>query len=93
MPYKIAGIDVHKKVLMVVVIDAATPEEKTERRRFATLPSELRRLSVWLQEQGGRSGDGIDGSIPAVGVVGVGAVHAFASGPSVLEPCSAGAQA
>jgi hypothetical protein len=27
MPYKIAFIDVHKKVLMVVVIDAATPEE------------------------------------------------------------------
>jgi transposase len=52
MRYKIAGIDVHKKVLMVVVIDAATPEEKPERRRFATLPSDLRRLSTWLQEQG-----------------------------------------
>jgi transposase len=52
MPYKIAGIDVHKKVLMVVVIDATTPEEKPERRRFATLPSEMRRLSVWLREQG-----------------------------------------
>ena len=38
---KIAGIDVHKKVLMVVVVDASTPEEKPERRRFATLPSEL----------------------------------------------------
>jgi hypothetical protein len=52
MPYKIAGIDVHKKVLMVVVIDAAMPEEKAERRRFATMPSEMRRLSVWLREQG-----------------------------------------
>ena len=50
--YKIAGIDVHKKVLMVVVVDASTPEEKPERRRFATLPSELRRLSIWLREQG-----------------------------------------
>jgi transposase len=50
--YKIAGIDVHKKVLMVVVIDATTPGEKPERRRFATLPSELRRLSIWLREQG-----------------------------------------
>ena len=48
---KIAGIDVHKKVLMVVVIDATTPEEKPERRRFATLPSELRRLSSWLRAQ------------------------------------------
>ena len=52
MSYKIAGIDVHKKVLMVVVIDASTPEEKPERRRFATLPSDLRRLSIWLREQG-----------------------------------------
>jgi hypothetical protein len=38
MAYKIAGIDVHKKVLMVVVIDASTPESKPERRRFATIP-------------------------------------------------------
>jgi transposase len=52
MSYKIAGIDVHKKVLMVVVMDASTPDEKPERRRFATLPSELRRLSIWLREQG-----------------------------------------
>jgi hypothetical protein len=43
MSYKIAGIDVHKKVLMVVVIDATTPDEKPERRRFATLASDLRR--------------------------------------------------
>ena len=52
MSYKIAGIDVHKKVLMVVVVDASTPEEKPERRRFATMPSDLRRLSTWLREQG-----------------------------------------
>jgi hypothetical protein len=52
MSYKIAGIDVHKKVLMVVVMDASTPDDKPERRRFATLPSELCRLSIWLREQG-----------------------------------------
>src|SRR5437667_1635165 len=52
MSYKIAGIDVHKKVLMVVVIDASTPEGKPERRRFATMASDLRRLSTWLREQG-----------------------------------------
>src|SRR5271166_4089234 len=52
MSYKLAGIDVHKKVLMVVVVDASTPEERPERRRFATMPSELRRLSSWLREQG-----------------------------------------
>src|SRR5215470_1292177 len=49
---KIAGIDVHKKVLMVVVMDASAPEEKPARRRFVTLPSELQRFRIWLQEQG-----------------------------------------
>jgi hypothetical protein len=52
MSYKIAGIDVHKKVLMVVVMDASTPEEKPERRRLVTLPSELHWRLLWLQEQG-----------------------------------------
>jgi hypothetical protein len=52
MFYKIAGIDVHKKVLMVVVMDASTPESKPERRRFATMSSDLRRLSTWRREQG-----------------------------------------
>jgi hypothetical protein len=52
MANKVAGIDVHKKVLMVVVMDARTPELKPERRRFATMPRELHRLSTWLEEQG-----------------------------------------
>jgi transposase len=52
MSYRIAGIDVHKKVLMVVVIDAGAAERKPERRRFGTMASELRRLSAWLREQG-----------------------------------------
>jgi hypothetical protein len=49
---KVAGIDVHKKVLMVVVVDAMTPEEKPVRRRFVTMPSELYHLLTWLREQG-----------------------------------------
>ena len=49
---KVAGIDVHKKVLMVVVVDTSVPEEKPVRRRFVTLPSELQRFRIWLQEQG-----------------------------------------
>ena len=49
---KVAGIDVHKKVLMVVVVDARMPEEKPARRRFVTMPSELHRLLTWLREQG-----------------------------------------
>jgi len=50
MSYKIAGIDVHKKVLMVVVMDAHAPDCEPERRRFATMASDLRRLSSWLRE-------------------------------------------
>ncbi len=49
---KFAGIDVHKKVLRVVVVDASTPEEKPARRRFVTMPSEMHRLLMWLREQG-----------------------------------------
>ena len=48
---KMAGIDVHKKVLMVVVIETSSPEEKPERRRFTTLPGDLSRLSSWLRAQ------------------------------------------
>jgi hypothetical protein len=44
MANKIAGIDVHKKVLMVVVMDRTTPDAKPERRRFSTMPSELNHL-------------------------------------------------
>src|SRR5215472_13582567 len=49
---KIAGIDVHKKVLMVVVVNDSVAEEKPARRRFVTLPSELQQFRIWLQEQG-----------------------------------------
>src|SRR6201987_2585605 len=49
---RVAGIDVHKKVLMVVVVDASRPEEKPARRRFVTMPSELHRLLTWWREQG-----------------------------------------
>ena len=52
MADKVAGIDVHKKVLMVVVMDARTPESKPERRRFTTMPGELRRVSTWLKDLG-----------------------------------------
>jgi hypothetical protein len=34
------------------MIDGSTPEEKPERRRFATMPSDLHRLSTWLRAQG-----------------------------------------
>src|SRR5579863_6197935 len=49
---KMAGIDVHKKVLMVVVVDTTEPEAKPVRRRFVTVRRELQRFRIWLQEQG-----------------------------------------
>jgi transposase len=53
MTYKVAGIDIHKKVLMVVVTDAAAEEEgEWESRRFGTVASEREHLVAWLQERG-----------------------------------------
>lgn len=51
--YKIAGIDVHKKMLAVVVTDAGQPGEwHFERRKFGSGDAELRALAAWLQEAG-----------------------------------------
>jgi len=52
MAYKIAGIDVHKKVLMVVGSDVSEGEWEPQRRRFGTTTSDLHQLSAWLCEQG-----------------------------------------
>jgi transposase len=54
MPYIIAGIDVHKRVLMVVTADASLAEGDIEFqcRRFGTTASELQHLRAWLSEQG-----------------------------------------
>ena len=53
MPYRIAGIDVHKKMLAVVVADVECEREyQFERRQFGSTPEHLRLLSKWLVEQG-----------------------------------------
>jgi transposase len=49
--YNIAGIDVHKKTLAVVIANARDTELQFECRRFGTTVSELRHLSAWLQER------------------------------------------
>lgn len=52
MPYRIAGIDVHKKMLAVVIADVAVEGEYSfERRKCGAAPSELQRLAGWLVEQ------------------------------------------
>ena len=52
MSYNVAGIDVHKKVLMVAVADVTAPEGELECRRFRTTVSELRHLVGWLRARG-----------------------------------------
>src|SRR5712691_11522969 len=52
MSYKIAGIDVHKKMLAVVVSDVEIESEyEFERRKFSSSPEQLRSLAAWLLEQ------------------------------------------
>jgi len=49
MAYRIAGIDVHKRMLAVVIADVSVEGEyQFERRRVGTRPSELRILAQWL---------------------------------------------
>ena len=52
MPYRIAGIDVHKKMLAVVVSDVEVDDEYDfERCRFSSTPDHLRLLAEWLIER------------------------------------------
>src|ERR1700694_2443634 len=52
MSYRIAGIDVHKKILAVVVSDVEVDgEHQFERRMFGSNPEQLRSLAAWLIEQ------------------------------------------
>src|SRR6201997_1679063 len=52
MSYRIAGIDVHKKMLAVVVADVEVKGEyQFERRLFGSNPEHLRLLANWLIEQ------------------------------------------
>jgi len=53
MPYRIAGIDVHKKMLAVVVADiAGEGDYHFERLKTGTGPAQLRALADWLVERG-----------------------------------------
>jgi transposase len=52
MPYRIAGIDVHKRMLAVVVSDVEVDGEyQFERQLFGSSPEQLRSLAKWLLEQ------------------------------------------
>jgi transposase len=50
--YRLAGIDVHKKMLAVVISDVSAADDwQWERRTFGTLDSQLRALAAWLAER------------------------------------------
>jgi hypothetical protein len=52
MSHCIAGIDVHKKMLAVVISDVEVDGEfEFERRRYGSNPEQLRLLAEWLIEQ------------------------------------------
>ena len=52
MPYRIAGIDVHKAMLAVAVADVdGEGDWAFERRQFGATPSQLRLLTEWLVER------------------------------------------
>ena len=52
MPYRMAGIDVHKRMLAVVIADVAIEGEyQCERRLVGTSPSDLRGLAEWFVAQ------------------------------------------
>src|ERR1700682_6293638 len=52
MPYQIAGIDVHKKMLAVAVADVEVDGEyRFEHRKVGTSPAELRTLADWLVDR------------------------------------------
>jgi transposase len=52
MAYRIAAIDVHKRMLAVVVTDVEVESEYTfECRKFNSNPEQLRSLAAWLLEQ------------------------------------------
>ena len=52
MAYRIAGIDVHKRMLTVVVCDVEGASEcEFERGQYGSTPGQLRLLAAWLVEQ------------------------------------------
>lgn len=53
MAYKIAAIDIHKRMLAVVVaeVEEADGPYEFERKKFSAMPGSLKTLAEWLNEQ------------------------------------------
>jgi hypothetical protein len=93
MSYKVAGIDVHKKMVVVAEVAASQPEWSLQRRRLGTTSGELRQLTGWLREQGVEEAVmGIHRAVLEGGVVRVGTVCVFAVGAGVFQAGAARSQ-
>src|ERR1700726_4691120 len=69
MPCRIAGIDVHKKMLAVVVADVEIDGDfHFERQKVGTTPADLRGLADWLVAGRRGSRHGVDRAVLAAGV-------------------------
>ncbi len=51
-PILVAGIDVHKAMLAVVIGGSGMDESAYERRKFGTSTAQIRSLAAWLRERG-----------------------------------------
>ena len=51
MSYSVAGIDIHKQILMVAVADVTASDGEFDWGRFGSTRSEWRRLISWLAER------------------------------------------
>lgn len=50
--YKVAGIDVHKRMLAVVIANESNLEVEFQRKQFGTGAADLQQLREWLVEEG-----------------------------------------
>ena len=96
MSYNIAAIDIHKKVLIVVVAAVAQVADATgaavelEGRKFGSGARERNHLVSWLQQRRGpRGGPGIHRPVLEAGVAGSGTAFGEAAlGTGTIQPCA-----
>ena len=89
----IAGIDVHKKMLAVVVRRQLGEQVEYYQRKFGTNRSDIQHLGAWLQAQGvSEVVMEMHRAVLAAGVERVGAAFSVALDASVKDPSAARAE-
>ena len=92
MSTKVAGIDVHKKVLMVVVHGPGVAEQ--ERGKFGTTTQQLRQLAAWLRERHVEEAVmEFYGPVLEAGLVRIGTAYSASLSPGLFQQGAARTQA